>query len=125
MAHISYVDIFGFREQTLSKSTFIDDSPCDRRLSTKRKKMSLRDYDSKSILQVLVIFDNAIFFNLHYFLYLVLHCYDIVYRYTSGKSRGTLLKYTVLSLVTLRKIGKLPSPTHFASSLRVHDHQTA
>lgn len=66
-----------------------------------------------SFVHGLVVINNVRFwcFSLHYFLILKLYCYAILYRYTRGKSCGTLVKNKVPSLVTVRKVGNLPSRT--------------
>lgn len=83
----------------------------------------LLDHNPKSFVQMLLLFDNYKLQNFirHYFLYSTLYCYAIVYKYSRGKSRGTLLKYTRPSSVTVRVLGNLISPrtlsAHFAFRL--------
>lgn len=57
------------------------------------------------------------FFSVRHFMYLALYCYTIMYRHTQSLSRGTLLKYSIALLVTVRRVGRLLSRTiSFASS---------
>lgn len=75
-----------------------------------QKTMSLMWLCSKVIYTYeSIMWHCSLFLAYTFFLYMTLHCYAIVYRYSRGKSRVTLLTYEVPSPITVRKVGNLPS----------------